>query len=279
MSDRLAVFNAGRIEQIGTPAEVYERPATPFVAGFVGTSNLLSRRRSTASRGRVRERCASAATGSSLLAATGHRRRKSRSPIAVRPEKIRLQEPAEQPPPRALPRTRDDHRGRLPRHGHALRGRNRRGGKRRRTRAEPRHDVDGGARRPGESRAADVAAATHLRHRRRRRGNHETWRHHEDETRARRGARGGARADRIGDRRNDAGATASCGVTGKGEGTLKAVAWEGYGEPGVGQAVRDADRLQGVVQVRRQLGRDGDARCAPAAATTSCRRRATPRTG
>ena len=41
MSDRLAVFNNGRIEQIGAPAEVYERPATRFVAGFVGTSNLL----------------------------------------------------------------------------------------------------------------------------------------------------------------------------------------------------------------------------------------------
>lgn len=42
MSDRLAVFNHGRIEQIGAPADVYERPATRFVAGFVGTSNLLS---------------------------------------------------------------------------------------------------------------------------------------------------------------------------------------------------------------------------------------------
>jgi putative spermidine/putrescine transport system ATP-binding protein len=42
MSDRLAVFNRGRIEQIGSPADVYERPATRFVAGFVGTSNLLS---------------------------------------------------------------------------------------------------------------------------------------------------------------------------------------------------------------------------------------------
>ena len=42
MSDRMAVFNAGRIEQLGTPAEVYERPATRFVAGFVGTSNLLT---------------------------------------------------------------------------------------------------------------------------------------------------------------------------------------------------------------------------------------------
>jgi putative spermidine/putrescine transport system ATP-binding protein len=41
MSDRLAVFSHGRIEQIGTPAEVYERPATGFVAGFVGTSNVL----------------------------------------------------------------------------------------------------------------------------------------------------------------------------------------------------------------------------------------------
>ena len=42
MSDRLAVFNQGRIEQIGTPSEIYEHPATAFVAGFVGTSNLVS---------------------------------------------------------------------------------------------------------------------------------------------------------------------------------------------------------------------------------------------
>jgi putative spermidine/putrescine transport system ATP-binding protein len=42
MSDRIAVFNQGRIEQIGTPAAMYERPATAFVAGFVGTSNMLS---------------------------------------------------------------------------------------------------------------------------------------------------------------------------------------------------------------------------------------------
>ncbi|MGA5192796.1 ABC transporter ATP-binding protein [Streptomyces exfoliatus] len=42
MSDRIAVFHQGRVEQIASPAEIYERPATPFVAGFVGTSNLLS---------------------------------------------------------------------------------------------------------------------------------------------------------------------------------------------------------------------------------------------
>ncbi|MFF7442783.1 ABC transporter ATP-binding protein [Streptomyces sp. NPDC008122] len=42
MSDRIAVFHQGRIEQVAAPAEIYERPATPFVAGFVGTSNLLT---------------------------------------------------------------------------------------------------------------------------------------------------------------------------------------------------------------------------------------------
>ncbi len=41
MSDRLAVFDSGRIEQIGTPAQIYEHPATAFVAGFVGVSNVI----------------------------------------------------------------------------------------------------------------------------------------------------------------------------------------------------------------------------------------------
>jgi len=65
MSDRLAVFNRGRIEQVGAPAEVYERPATRFVAGFVGTSNLL--------RDEVAER---------ILGVRGT--------FTIRPEKIRL---------------------------------------------------------------------------------------------------------------------------------------------------------------------------------------------
>jgi putative spermidine/putrescine transport system ATP-binding protein len=43
MSDRLAVFNEGRIEQVGDPAEVYEHPASEFIAGFVGVSNVLER--------------------------------------------------------------------------------------------------------------------------------------------------------------------------------------------------------------------------------------------
>jgi putative spermidine/putrescine transport system ATP-binding protein len=62
MSDRIAVMNAGRIEQVGTPAAVYERPANPFVSGFVGVSNVLER---------------------------GGRR------FTVRPEKVRLLDPAE----------------------------------------------------------------------------------------------------------------------------------------------------------------------------------------
>ncbi|MGA3362763.1 MAG: ABC transporter ATP-binding protein [Solirubrobacteraceae bacterium] len=62
MSDRLVVLNHGRIEQLGTPVEVYEQPASAFVAGFIGVSNLLER--------------------------DGRR-------FTIRPEKIRLLEPGE----------------------------------------------------------------------------------------------------------------------------------------------------------------------------------------
>ena len=62
MSDRIAVFNAGRIEQVGTPADVYERPANAFVTAFVGVSNVLER--------------------------DGRR-------FTIRPEKLRLLEPGE----------------------------------------------------------------------------------------------------------------------------------------------------------------------------------------
>ena len=43
MSDRVAVFSDGRLEQVGTPGDIYERPANEFVAGFVGTSNVIER--------------------------------------------------------------------------------------------------------------------------------------------------------------------------------------------------------------------------------------------
>ena len=72
MSDRIAVFNRGRIEQVGAPAEVYEKPATRFVAGFVGTSNLL--------------------TGEAARAIVG-----TPGTFTVRPEKIHLASPANEP--------------------------------------------------------------------------------------------------------------------------------------------------------------------------------------
>ena len=69
MSDRIAVFNHGQIEQVGTPAELYEHPATAFVAGFLGVSNLVS--------GPV----AQAITGSPTM-------------FSIRPEKIHLTDPS-----------------------------------------------------------------------------------------------------------------------------------------------------------------------------------------
>ncbi len=72
MSDRLAVFNRGKIEQVGTPADVYERPMTTFVAGFVGTSNLLA--------------------GETARAVLGND-----GTYTVRPEKIQLAAPTAEP--------------------------------------------------------------------------------------------------------------------------------------------------------------------------------------
>jgi putative spermidine/putrescine transport system ATP-binding protein len=68
MSDRVAVFNQGRIEQMASPAELYEHPRTAFVAGFVGISNLVA------------DELAQRIAGSDR-------------PVSVRPEKIHL-EPA-----------------------------------------------------------------------------------------------------------------------------------------------------------------------------------------
>ncbi len=76
MSDRIAVFKEGKIEQIGSPAEVYEHPATPFVAGFVGTSNLIS--------------------GETAKRITG-----SAQTFSVRPEKIHLGAPGQTVAPEA----------------------------------------------------------------------------------------------------------------------------------------------------------------------------------
>lgn len=65
MSDRIAVFNQGNVEQVGTPTDIYEHPTTLFAAGFVGVSNLI--------RGELAERI------------TG-----TQQSFSIRPEKIRL---------------------------------------------------------------------------------------------------------------------------------------------------------------------------------------------
>lgn len=70
MSDRVAVFNNGRIEQVDSPRDLYMRPRTPFVAGFVGTSNVFD--------GLMAEK---------LCGMTGS--------FALRPEHIRLNTPGE----------------------------------------------------------------------------------------------------------------------------------------------------------------------------------------
>jgi spermidine/putrescine transport system ATP-binding protein len=87
MSDRIAVMNAGRVEQIADPQTLYERPATAFVAGFIGTSNLLDLRVDERSGGACAMRLAD---GQRILApdAAG-----ARLQITVRPEKVRLDPP------------------------------------------------------------------------------------------------------------------------------------------------------------------------------------------
>ena len=74
MSDRLAVFDHGRIEQIGAPAEVYERPANAFVAGFVGVSNVVERdgKRLTVRPEKIRMTDAGSEPASGWHAETGH---------------------------------------------------------------------------------------------------------------------------------------------------------------------------------------------------------------
>jgi putative spermidine/putrescine transport system ATP-binding protein len=72
MSDRIAVFNQGRIEQIGTPADMYENPQTEFVASFVGTSNILK-----------------GVDAEKILGRAGN--------FAIRPEKIHIADPANPP--------------------------------------------------------------------------------------------------------------------------------------------------------------------------------------
>jgi spermidine/putrescine transport system ATP-binding protein len=83
MSDRIAVMNRGRVEQVGTPEEVYDRPRTTFVAGFIGVSNLMPA--TVGANGEVR-----LDQGPTLRAETAGLAAGERCHAVVRPEKLHI---------------------------------------------------------------------------------------------------------------------------------------------------------------------------------------------
>jgi putative spermidine/putrescine transport system ATP-binding protein len=85
MADRLVVMRDGRVEQIGRQEDLYERPATPFVAGFIGQSNLVP--------GRLDGAGDLLAEGGERIALAGRYRHEGAGCLAVRPESIRLAAP------------------------------------------------------------------------------------------------------------------------------------------------------------------------------------------
>ena len=88
MSDRLAVMAGGRIEQVGTPAQLYEEPATTYVAGFLGVANLLG---ATARAGDGGGRCRLRLGDFDLEAAGGDTGASGEVQVVIRPERVRLE--------------------------------------------------------------------------------------------------------------------------------------------------------------------------------------------
>jgi putative spermidine/putrescine transport system ATP-binding protein len=87
MSDRIAVMNAGRVEQVGTPVEIYDKPETRFVADFIGDTNIFRGQRVTLDKG------AGIAVGNGLVLAVPNGAGvadNGKLSVALRPEKIRL---------------------------------------------------------------------------------------------------------------------------------------------------------------------------------------------
>jgi spermidine/putrescine transport system ATP-binding protein len=90
MADRLAVMSEGRIEQVGSPREVYEEPASAYVADFLGVSNLLDAQAiGTGSDGRCRVRVGYF----ELFASRGHTSASGPVKVVVRPERVRVEAP------------------------------------------------------------------------------------------------------------------------------------------------------------------------------------------
>jgi spermidine/putrescine transport system ATP-binding protein len=89
MSDRIAVMHQGLIEQVAGPRELYERPATPFVAGFIGVSNVVHLRPDRADDGLA---VMTVGEGERIVAPAGSNRGQDEILITVRPEKIKFEE-------------------------------------------------------------------------------------------------------------------------------------------------------------------------------------------
>jgi spermidine/putrescine transport system ATP-binding protein len=87
MSDRIAVMNHGRVEQLGTPEELYERPATRFVADFIGTTNLLH---GTVERVEGREATVRLDSGECCLIEAAGRQSGQAVDLSVRPESVAI---------------------------------------------------------------------------------------------------------------------------------------------------------------------------------------------
>jgi spermidine/putrescine transport system ATP-binding protein len=99
MSDRLAVMNGGRIEQIGAPQEVYEDPETLFVADFLGVSNLMD----ATGRGSVDGRCRVEVGRFELEAGGGPSDVVGPAKLVIRPERVELEPHEADSGPNCLP--------------------------------------------------------------------------------------------------------------------------------------------------------------------------------
>ncbi len=96
MSDRIAVMNGGRVEQIATPQEVYEEPSTVFVADFLGIANLMD----AVATGTNDGRCAVRLGDHKLSAERGNMRTTGATKLVIRPERVRLEAPGTDGPNR-----------------------------------------------------------------------------------------------------------------------------------------------------------------------------------
>ncbi len=95
MSDRIAVMNHGRVEQVAEPEDVYERPTTTFVAGFIGVSNLMPATVTSTNGGKATVRLDSGVEVAAPVDGVGPG---ERCHAVVRPEKLRIDRADERPP-------------------------------------------------------------------------------------------------------------------------------------------------------------------------------------